>query len=133
MAKQVLINVPVKDLEVSKEFFSKIGFLTNVELTDKHAACFHIDENVLITLLGESRFKAVTNHDIADTTKTSEVLIAVGMRNKGEVNALVDSAIAAGASELHEPKDLGWIYGRSFADLDGHQWNIFYKTTKQEN
>ncbi|MDB5161225.1 MAG: hypothetical protein JWO96_605 [Candidatus Saccharibacteria bacterium] len=131
MANRVLINLPVKDQNISKNFFTQVGFSLNPELTDEYATCFNIDENTVIALLNESHFKGITNKQIADTSKTAEVLISVGVQNKEEVNSLVDRAITAGGSELHEPKDLGWIFGRSFADLDGHQWNIFYKNDSE--
>ena len=131
MAKQVLINLPVKDIERSKDFFTKLGFSANSELSDESAACFNINEGVVIALLSESHFKNITNNEVADSTKASEVLLAIDTRSKEEVNSLVDNAITAGGTELHEPKDFGWIYGRSFADLDGHQWNIFYKNVNE--
>jgi predicted lactoylglutathione lyase len=126
MTNRVIINLPVKDQNISKNFFTQVGFSLNPELTDEYATCFNIGENTVVALLNESHFKGITNKEVADTSKTAEVLISVGVQSKEEVNTLVDGAVTAGGKELHEPKDLGWIYGRSFADLDGHQWNIFY-------
>jgi hypothetical protein len=126
MSKQVIINLPVKNLEKSKEFFSKLGLSINPQFTDENATCFVLDDHIFVALLKEPHFKAITNSEVADGSKTHEMLIAISMETKEEVDVLVENAVAAGGLELHDPKDYGWIYGRTFADLDHHQWNVFY-------
>lgn len=126
MTKQIIINLPVKNLEKSKDFFSKMKFDIYPQFTDENATCYVIDNNTFIALLKEPHFKDITKKEMVDGTKATEVLVAIGMENKEEVDSLVNNAIAAGGLELHEPQDHGWIYGRSFADLDHHQWNVFY-------
>lgn len=126
MSRQVLINLPVKNLDRSKEFFLSLGFAINPELTDENATCFVVDKNIMIALLKEPYFEAITKTKVADTTKVHEAYAAISMESKEEVDTLTDKAVVAGGRELHEPKDFGWIYGRTFADLDGHHWNIFY-------
>ncbi|MDB5239372.1 MAG: glyoxalase [Candidatus Parcubacteria bacterium] len=126
MSKQIIFNLPVKDIERSKAFFSQMGLLINPEFTDENATCFDVTENVFLALLPEPHFKEASMGELADASKGNEVLIAIGMDSKEEVDSLVDGAIKAGASELHEPADMGTIYGRSFADVDHHKWNVFY-------
>lgn len=126
MSKQVILNLPVKDSEKSKEFFLKMGLSIDAALTDANATCFVVIENVIVALLPESHFKEASMGEVADAAKVSEMLISVGTDSREEVDSLVDNAIKAGALEIHEPVDMDTIYGRSFADLDHHKWNIFY-------
>ncbi|MDB5189068.1 MAG: glyoxalase [Parcubacteria group bacterium] len=126
MSKQVIINLPVKDREISKEFFTAMGLSLDAELTDENALCFVVLENVIVALLPEPHFKEASMGEVADAAKVNEMLISIGTDSREEVNSLVDNALKAGGSELHEPADMDTIYGRSFADLDHHKWNVFY-------
>lgn len=132
MSNHVLINLPVKSFDKSREFFSKAGLAINAGLTDENAICFDISESTSISLLSEEHFRHITKGEVADTSKSHEILIAVSMQSREKVDVFVDSAVANGGSELHDPQDLGWIYGRTFADLDGHQWNIFFMSKKNQ-
>lgn len=126
MAKQIYVNLPVKDLKRSMEFFSKLGFSFNKQFTDDNAACMVIGENIYAMLLVEKFFKTFTKKEISDARKTTEVLIAIDVPGRKEVDDLVSKAIDAGGSKYLEPQDLGWMYSHSFADPDGHQWEILY-------
>jgi uncharacterized protein len=126
MAKQIFVNLPVKDLSKSKEFFGKLGFEFNPQFTDENAACMIISENIFAMLLTENFFKNFTKKDIADATKTTEVLLAIDAESKEEVDEMVRKAIDAGGSIYSDPQDHGWMYQSAFADLDGHQWEIVY-------
>jgi len=126
MASKVFINLPVKDLERSKAFFTKLGYTFNERFTDHTAACMVISEHIYSMLLTEARFKDFTPKAIADATRSTEVLVALAMENKAKVDALVDTALSAGATKAREPKDHGFMYERSFNDLDGHIWEIFW-------
>ncbi|MDB5225638.1 MAG: Glyoxalase/bleomycin resistance protein/dioxygenase [Candidatus Adlerbacteria bacterium] len=126
MSKQVILNLPVKDIEKSKAFFSQMGLSIDSNLTDEHATCFVVAENVVVALLPEPHFKEASMGEMADASKANEVLISIGADSREEVDSLVGNAIKAGGLELHEPADMDTIYGRSFADLDHHKWNVFY-------
>jgi len=126
MAKQIFVNLPVKDLEKSKKFFNEIGFTFNPQFTDANAACMIIGENIFAMLLVEKFFKGFTKKEICDATKHTEVLIALDADSRAEVDGIVQKAVAAGGSIYKEPQDHGWMYGHSFADLDGHQWEFLY-------
>ncbi|WP_027368105.1 VOC family protein [Desulfocurvibacter africanus] len=126
MAKQLFVNLPVKDLDKSKEFFSKLGFGFNEQFTDENAACLIIGENIYAMLLTEPLFKTFTRKEISDARNSTEVLIAMDAGSRAEVDDLVSKARQAGESVYMEPMDQGWMYGHSFADLDGHQWEIIY-------
>lgn len=126
MATKIFVNLPVKDLNKSVEFFSKLGFKFNPQFTDESATCMIISDNIFAMLLVETRFKDFTKKEIADAKKTTEVLIALDAESREEVDELVKKAVAAGGSTYREPEDYGWMYTNSFADLDGHQWEILF-------
>lgn len=127
MATNIFVNLPVKDLEKTKEFFLKLGYTFNQQFTDEKAASLVISENIYAMLLTEPFFKTfIRNNEIADTSKTKEVLIALSADSKQQVDELVDKAIAAGGKKFREPDDHGFMYARSFEDLDGHVWEVVW-------
>lgn len=126
MATKIFVNLPVKDLNKSVEFFTKLGFSFNPQFTDDKATCMIIGENIFAMLLVEERFKDFTKKEICDAKKNTEVLIALDAENRKQVDEMVKKAEEAGGSIYTEPQDHGWMYGHSFADLDGHQWEILY-------
>ena len=126
MSKQIFINLPVKELKKSITFFKKLGFKFNPQFTDDKAACMIIGENIYSMLLLEKFFKSFTKKKVADAKKTTEVLIAIDVKGRKDVDRMIKKAVAAGGSLYNKPQDHGWMYGHSFADLDGHQWEVLY-------
>ena len=126
MATKIFVNLPVKDLNRSVEFFTKLGFTFNPQFTDESATCMIISDSIFVMLLVENRFKDFTQKEIADATKTTEVLVALDASSREEVDDIINKAVAAGASTYRDPDDYGWMYSNSFADLDGHQWEFAY-------
>ena len=127
MPKQIFVNLPVKDLTRSMDFFTKLGFTFNLQFTDEKAACLIINEgSIYAMLLTEPMFKNFTKKEIADATKTTEVLIAIDIETKEKVDELVKKAAEAGGSIYADPQDHGWMYQHGFADPDGHQWELLY-------
>jgi predicted lactoylglutathione lyase len=133
MRTKIFLNLPVKDLEKSKEFFAKLGFTFNAQFTDKNAACMVISEDNYAMLLVEPFFKTFTKKEIVDAKKSTEVLIAMSAESKDKVNEILSKALAAGAREPREPQDHGFMYGRGFEDPDGHIWEIFWMDPKAVN
>jgi uncharacterized protein len=125
-ARKIFVNLPVKDLEKSMTFFKALGFTFNAQFTDETAACMVISDDIFAMLLTHDKFRQFTPKAIADTTKTSEVLTALSADSKDEVNKMVDAALKAGGQKLREPQDYGFMYERSFQDLDGHIWEIIW-------
>lgn len=125
-ASQIFMNLPVKNLNSSIEFFSKLGFAFEPKFTDINATCMIIGENIFAMLLVPDFFRTFTTKEIADASKSTEVLISMRVNSREEVDAYVKKAIEAGGKIYEEPRDDGWMYGWSFADLDGHQWELFY-------
>ena len=126
MASMIFVNLPVKDLDKSKAFFGKLGYSFNPQFTDETAACMVISDVIYVMLLTEAKFKDFTRKPIADATKSTEVLVALSADSKDRVNTLVDAALKAGATEARDTMDYGFMFGRSFNDLDGHIWEIIW-------
>jgi predicted lactoylglutathione lyase len=127
MATKIFVNLPVKDLNRSKAFFINLGFTINPQFTNEKAACVVISEDIFAMILTEDFFKTfIPKTEIADATKSTEVLVALSADSKAKVNEMADKALAAGASQLREPEDLGFMYSRSFQDPDGHIWEVVW-------
>jgi len=127
MPTKIFVNLPVKDLKKTMDFFSHLGFSFNQQFTDEKAACLVInDGSIYAMLITEEFFKTFTKKPISDATKNTEVLIALDAESRQDVDDMVRKAVEAGGSVYMEPQDHGWMYGHSFADPDGHQWEILY-------
>ena len=127
MTKKIFVNLPVKDLNKSVEFFTKLGFTFNPQFTDENATCMIISENIFAMLLVKKFFKTfIPNKEISDAKSSTEVINAVSVDSREEVNEMVEKAISAGGKEFRIVQDHGWMYGRTFEDLDSHIWEIFF-------
>lgn|SRR3989338_8317729 len=126
MVKQIFVNLPVKDLKKSTEFFSKLGFSFNPKFTDENAACMVINDTIYAMLLIEKFFKTFTKKSISDAKKTTEVLLAISVESREKVDEIMGKGIKAGGKEAREAQDHGWMYGRALEDPDGHIWEIFF-------
>ncbi len=126
MATKVFINLPVKDLDRTMTFFTGLGFTFNPQFSDDKAACMGVSDSIFVMMLTEEYFKTFTRKDVCDARKATEVLIALDAESKEEVERLVAQAGALGATVYADPQDYGWMYQHSFADLDGHQWELVY-------
>ena len=126
MATQMFVNLPVKDLKRSVEFFTKLGYTFNPQFTDENATCMIISEHNYAMLLVEPFFKSFTEKQIADATKTVEVIVALSADSRAAVDSLVAKAVAAGAKTPNPAKDYGFMYQHGYQDLDGHLWEVFW-------
>ena len=126
MSTQIFVNLPVKDLNKSVAFFTRLGFTFNPQFTDEKATCMIVGENIYVMLLVEDFFKTFIKKPIADATKSAEVILALSAESKEKVDELVNKAIAAGASTPVDKQDQGFMYSWGFQDLDGHLWETMY-------
>lgn len=126
MVNDIFVNVPVKDLAKSKEFFEKLGFSFNKQFTDETAAALVLGNNIHAMLLTHEKFAQFTTKEIVDAHKATEVLIAIGVGSRAAVDDIADKAIAAGGKAFRKPDDYGFMYSRSIEDLDGHVWEVVY-------
>ncbi|WP_406058065.1 glyoxalase [Streptomyces sp. NBC_01077] len=129
MAPQMIfVNLPVKSVDASRAFFEKLGFSHNPQFSDETTACVVFSETIFAMLLEEPKFKSfmAPGKELSDATRTTEVLVTLSAESREKCDELADAALAAGGTPAKEPMDLGFMYGRSFADLDGHHWEVFW-------
>jgi predicted lactoylglutathione lyase len=122
MSKLIFVNLPVADLDAAKAFYEAIGATNNPMFTDETAACMVFTDVIHVMLLTHDKFAQFTPKRIADAKETSEVLICISADSREAVDEITDKAVAAGGREPREKQDHGFMYGRSFEDLDGHIW-----------
>lgn len=126
MAKSIFVNLPVRDLKKSIEFFTRLGFSFNPQFTDETATCMIVSDNIFVMLLTHPKFAGFTPKPICDATQATEVLVALDCNSRDEVDEMVRKAVAAGGSTYNAPQDHGFMYAHGFQDLDGHIWEVFY-------
>jgi len=126
MATKIFVNLPVKDLKRSMEFFTKLGYKFNPQFTDETAACMIVSDDIYIMLLTHPKFKEFTPKAICDATKSTEVLVCLSCESRDSVNDMVRNAVAAGGTTYAQSKDYGFMYQHGFQDLDNHMWELIY-------
>ncbi|WP_414573899.1 VOC family protein [Nostoc sp. CCY 9925] len=126
MTKKIFVNLPVKDLNQSVNFFKKLGFNFNAQFTDETATSMIVSEDIFVMLLTHDKFKTFTPKAICDSTKNTEVLLCLSCESREAVDDMVSKAVAAGGTTYNEPQDHGFMYAHGFQDLDGHIWEIMY-------
>ncbi|MFF7643281.1 VOC family protein [Streptomyces canus] len=124
--QMIFVNLPVNDLDASKKFFTELGYSINPQFSDDNAASVVISDTIVAMLLTKPFYATFTKKEIADATKTSEVLVALSAESRAKVDELVDKALAVGGSPSGETQDHGFMYGRSFDDPDGHTWEVVW-------
>ncbi len=127
MKTSIFVNIAVRDLDKSKAFFEKLGFSFNPQFTDKTAASMSIDDNIYFMLLTDNKFQSfIKDRTISDPTTVTEALYALSVDSREAVDAFLDKVMMAGGTAFREPEDYGYMYARSFTDLDGHIWEILW-------
>jgi predicted lactoylglutathione lyase len=126
MATDIFVNLPVRDLNKSVEFFTKLGYQFNAQFTDETATCMIVGEHIFVMLLTHDKFKTFTPKAICDATKSTEVLVCLSTGSRAKVNEMVGKAVRAGGTTYNKPQDHGFMYGHGFQDLDGHIWELIY-------
>ncbi len=124
MSTQIFVNLPVKDLKKSVEFFTGLGYTFNQQFTNEDATCMIISENIFVMLLVEKFFRTFVPGQIADAKKVTESIICLSAPSKQKVDETIATAVRLGATLYKEPQDHGFMYGHSFQDLDGHLWEV---------
>ncbi|MBS3914168.1 MAG: extradiol dioxygenase [Bacteroidetes bacterium] len=129
MKRQFWLSLPVKDVKISKAFFTKMGFEfnTNYPETEQSASLMLGEHGTVVMLFEESMFRGFCGNEISDAKKSNEVLLSIDAFSKEEVDTFAQKAIAAGGISNHKPYEMtGWMYGCVFSDPDGHKWNVLY-------
>ena len=126
MSRQIFVNLPVRDLAKSIAFYQAIGADQNLQFSDDTAACMVISDTLFVMLLTHAKWATFTRKPIVDAHRDSEVMLALSSESRAEVDKLTDAAGAAGGkADINPKQDLGFMYGRSFEDVDGHIWEVF--------
>lgn len=125
-ADKIFVNLPVKNLNKTVEFFTEIGFEFNPQFTDENATCMVISDHIFVMLLVEDFFKTFTKKDISNSSTTSEVIVAISAESREQVDEIVNKALAAGGRASNDPVDHGFMYSWSFEDINGHLWEVLY-------
>lgn len=125
-SRKIFVNLPVSDLSKSVDFFTQLGFEFNPQFTDENATCMIISDEAFVMLLVEDFFKTFTKKQLCDSTTHAEAIVALSAESREQVDDLVNKALAAGGQPANDPMDQGFMYGWSFQDIDGHQWEVFY-------
>lgn len=131
MPSKVFINLPVKDLDKSVDFFTNLGFSFNPQFSDDKAGCMVVSDSIFVMLLTETYFKTFIDTSVCDANQQTEVLIALDADSAEEVKEFISKAQSLGGRIYAEPKDHGFMYQHSFADLDGHKWELVYMDMSQ--
>ncbi|QNE77497.1 glyoxalase [Streptomyces finlayi] len=126
MPQMIFVNLPVKDLETTKDFFGKLGYGFDPQFSDDTTACLVISDTIFAMLITEPKFKEFTRKEIADSAKSTEVILCLSAESREKVDELVDTALASGGFPANEPMDHGFMYVRSFQDPDHHLWEIMW-------
>jgi uncharacterized protein len=126
MSRMLFVNLPVSDLSASIAFFSGLGFTFDPAFTDQNATCMVISEQACVMLLRRDFFESFHHRRSARPGDPLEVMTAVSAASREDVDDLCDRALSTGATPASAPDDQGFMYGRSFVDLDGHVWDVMW-------
>ena len=124
--RMLFVNMPVADVERSKAFFAKLGFSFNPKFTDETSACMLIGEQAFVMLLNREKFAEFSKLPVADPATHALALYCFSVSSREEVDAVSAAALDAGATEADAAEDYGFMYSRSFFDLDGHGWQVMW-------
>lgn len=129
-ANQIYVNLPIKNIEQTKVFWTNVGFPVNDQISDENAVCIIMGDNMYVMFLTEEYFQTFSERPVpkGDTT---QVLVAIGLDSRKEVDQVVNAAVENGATQHEEPQDHGWMYQNSFWDINGHGWNIVFADPSQ--
>ncbi|MCY1662221.1 MULTISPECIES: VOC family protein [unclassified Chryseobacterium] len=127
---QIYVNLPVKDVQKTKEFWTNLGFATNEEMSNDKSVCVVMNENIYVMFLTEESFQTFSERPLPNGD-TTQVLVAISLETREEVDQVVNAAVANGATQHEEPQDYGWMYHNSFWDINGHGWNVMFADPSQ--
>ncbi|MEN9956167.1 MAG: hypothetical protein RLY34_974 [Actinomycetota bacterium] len=125
MISSIFVNLPVKSLTKSVDFFTQLGFKFNPQFTDEESTCMIVNDSIYVMLLEHKKFQGFISKPIADKA-TTEAILAFSLDSADEVREMTQKALSLGARKLNEPEDLGFMFSWGFEDLDGHLWDLFY-------
>lgn len=126
MAKQIFINLAVRDLQKSMDFYTAMGFTNNPQFSDDTGKCMVWSESIFVMLLAHEKFKTFATKPIADTKTNLAGLFSLSVDSVEEMNKIMEAGLQAGGTEPNEIRDYGFMQQRTIEDFDGHTWEIFF-------
>jgi uncharacterized protein len=125
-SRKIFVNLAVKDLGRSVEFFTNLGFSFDPRFTDEQATCMIVSDEAFVMLLVKERFKDFTKKELCDATTHTEAIVALSAESREDVDAFAEKALATGGRPANDPLEMDFMYGRSFQDPDGHLWEVVW-------
>lgn len=126
MPAMIFLNIPVRDLEATKAYYKALGFDHNPAFTDETAACIVISDTIFVMALTHDKFLSFSPNPIPDPRSQTQALYALSRDSRMDVDAIAATALKAGGTEARPAQDMGFMYSRAIADLDGHIWEYFW-------
>jgi hypothetical protein len=127
MSRQIFINLPVRDLSKATEFYAAIGAVRNPQFSDDTSSCMVLSDTIFVMLLTHEKWANFTKKPIVDSRNESEVMLALSAEDRRSVDKMIETAGAHGGKpDINAKQDLGFMYGRSFEDPDGHIWEVVF-------
>jgi predicted lactoylglutathione lyase len=126
MSTQIFVNLPVKNVERTRAFYSALGYQFNPQFSNESALCMVVSDTIFVMLLAEPFFQTFTAKPIANAHESTEVLVCLSCASRAEVDGLVAKAVAAGGRTPRAAQDHGFMYGHGFEDPDGHIWELVF-------
>ncbi|MDN5422685.1 MAG: VOC family protein [Chryseobacterium sp.] len=128
---QIYVNLPVKDVQKTKEFWTQLGFSVNDQMSNEKSVCVVMKEGqIYVMFLTEESFRTFSERPLPNGD-TTQVLVAISLDSRAEVDQVVNAALENGATQHEEPQDYGWMYHNSFWDINGHGWNVMFADSSQ--
>lgn len=132
MAKQIFINLPVRDISAATAFYTAIGASKNPQFSDESSSCMVWSDTIFVMLMTHDKWAHFTQKPIVDARRESEVMLALSADDRASVDKMTDTAGAnGGKADVNPTQDLGFMYGRSFEDPDGHIWEVMFVDMSQ--
>lgn len=126
MSRQLFVNLPIADLKRTVVFFTELGFTFNPKFTDETTTCMIVGEGAFVMLMEQPRYREFSPKEITDTATHSEAIFSISAESREDVDRLAEIALANGGKPFRDPQDMGFMYYRTFQDLDGHQWEVIW-------
>ncbi|WP_320777616.1 VOC family protein [Streptomyces sp. CRN 30] len=124
--QMIFVNLATDDIEASRKFFTELGYSANAQFSDDSTASFPLSDTIVVLLHTRQKYAVFTKKEIVDSTRHSEVLLALSAESREKVDELIEKAVAAGGTVTGETQDHGFMYGRAFDDLDGHTFEVVW-------
>jgi predicted lactoylglutathione lyase len=130
-AKQIFINIPVKDLEKSQTFYEALGFTINPVFTDEDQKCLVWSDEIYVMLQTYKFTEKHVSKPRANFHNVSGPSFTLPLSNQKEVLKLIQKGTQAGGLETSPKLDEAFMTLRTIEDPDGYNWGLMYLDMQQ--